>query len=192
MPKSANPLQIFTKSANPSGNLAECAKLCQNSEPFHWNLHQKCSPTRSAKKIHFYDKIVKAECDKNGRPSFVFFSWCRLCSKTTNPSRPSWEIPKSANPLKQIPRSANPFQYVPRPCRKVRPLCEPSPEVRTLCESAPKVRTLSRFRRARAQKREPFAGLRQKREPFQGFGEHVPESANPRRILPASANPFEP
>ena len=134
---------------------------------------------------------MKAECNKNGRLNFKVFAWCRPCSKSANPSHPSWKDPKSVYPFKRMSKSANPFQYLARPCPEVRPLCEPSPEVRTLCESTPKVQTLSKFRRARAQKCEPFASLRQKREPFQGFGEHVPKSANPLQIFTKSANLFE-
>ena len=87
--------------------------------------------------------------------------------------------------------SFNLSQFLAGPCPKVRALCASLPEVRTLCESAPKVRTLSSFRRAHAQKCEPFAGLRPKREPFQGFDEHVAKSANPLRVFGKSVNPFK-
>ena len=34
VPKSANPLQMLSKNANPLDNLPGCPKLCQNFEPF--------------------------------------------------------------------------------------------------------------------------------------------------------------
>ena len=134
---------------------------------------------------------MKQECNETGRPMSLIFVWFHLCSKTATPSRSSRKIPNSGNPFEHISKSANLFQYLASPCPKVRSLCETSVEVRTFCESAPKVLTFLKFLRARAQKRKPFLGLRRKREPFQGVGEHVPESASPRRIFATNASPFE-
>ena len=78
-----------SKSVNPFDVLFECVGLRQNFEPFHQNLHQKCSTTRSTKKMHFRDEFMKAECNKNGRLIFNVFALCRLWSKTANHLRPS-------------------------------------------------------------------------------------------------------
>ena len=101
------------------------------------------------------------------------FAWCRLCPKAANPLRRNRKMQKNVNPLEQMFGSASPCAYLAWPC----------PIVRTLCESAPKVRTLSRFRKARAQKCEPFASLRQKCEPFPSFAKHVPKSLNHLKVL---------
>ena len=114
---------------------------------------------------------MKAECNKNGTPSFCNFCLVPPVVENFEPFAPKWENWEKREPFQTSPQK-----------------CEPFASLRQ--KRIPKVRPLSRFRRAAAHKCEPFASLRQKREPFGVFGERVPESANPLRVFAKSANPF--
>ena len=111
VPKSANLVYFFVKNVNPSDNLFECAEQRQNPEPFRRNWHEKCSTTRSTKKLHFCNEFMKAKCNENGRPNFNVFASCRLWSKTANPLYPSQKM------------------------QKMRTLCNPPLECAELCEN---------------------------------------------------------
>ena len=164
------------------------------------NWHEKCSTTRSTKKLHFCNEFMKAKCNENGRPNFNVFAWCRLWSKTTNPLCPSQKCRKMRTLSNKCPK----IQFFPKFCHGRVQKCEPfgafwqgrTQKCEPFCKSSPKVRTVLKFWRTCAQKCEPFRGFgvgcAQKCQLFGNFGKRVPKSANPFKIMaqdvPKSAN----
>ena len=61
------PFANISEKCKPIWWFPECARLCQNPELFHQTLHRKWSTPRPTKKKHFYDNLMKAECNKNDR-----------------------------------------------------------------------------------------------------------------------------
>ena len=149
MPKSANPLQTFSKSPNPLKVLSRIYTKVQTLAFYLQARGKKCEPF--------------ANIFQNREPLNNPF-WIILMVRTSSQVLAS--LCQKVRTLCKSPPEG-------------RALCKSSPEVRTLCNPAPEVRTLSKFWRARAPKCEPLANLPRNCEPFANLHQKSEPFANP-------------